>query len=274
MRPEHDSRVTYATLNVPLGQSSYQLSYFDRPGNAQTIVYIHGLGCSKSDFLGMTLEPRLDSFRLLSFDHPSCGDTPYDPGNQLCIDDLVEEAERFTDALGLNKFLLVGHSMGGLAALLFAGRNPSKITGFVNAEGNLAPEDCFFSRLVAGGDYASFESQVFPALKRELSGRQGLGFRRHSEVMAGANPRAYYDYCLQIVEYSDRGNLLDRFLTLPVSACFVYGSQNAHLSYLPSLRKSECKVIEIPAANHFPFHDNPHAFAEALSVFAGGQLLS
>ncbi len=28
---------------------SYTLSYFDRPGSGPTILYIHGLGCSKAD---------------------------------------------------------------------------------------------------------------------------------------------------------------------------------------------------------------------------------
>ena len=80
----------------------------------------------------------------------------------------------------------------------------------------------------------------------------------NAKVLAKANPRAYYDYAFQTVTYSDQGNLLQRFLSLPIPKCFLYGSQNRHLSYLARLRESDCAVIEIPNANHFLFYDAPN----------------
>jgi hypothetical protein len=41
---------------------SYTVSYFDRPGSGPTILYIHGLGCSKADFIDMTFPPNLNHF--------------------------------------------------------------------------------------------------------------------------------------------------------------------------------------------------------------------
>ena len=67
----------------------------------------------------------------------------------------MELIENFVAQLVLNRFLLVGGSMGGLA-LLYAERNPSKIAGFVNVEGNLAPEDCMFSRKAIRHSYSDF----------------------------------------------------------------------------------------------------------------------
>ena len=90
----------------------------------------------------------------------------------------------------------------------------------------------------------------------------------HLQVLEKANPRAYYDYYFQIVEYSDRGNLPDRFLNLPAPKCFLYGSQNRHLSYLQRLRESECAVVEIPNANHFLFYHQPNHCASALASLA------
>ena len=54
---------------------SYTLSYFDRPGSGLTILYVHGLGCSKADFIDMTFVPELKPFQLISADNPGCGDT-------------------------------------------------------------------------------------------------------------------------------------------------------------------------------------------------------
>jgi pimeloyl-ACP methyl ester carboxylesterase len=67
------------------------------------------------------------------------------------------------------------------------------------------------------------------------------------------------------VEYSEKGRLLDRFLGLAVTQDFVYGSKNRHLSYLPVLRDSSCRLTEIANAGHFVFYDAPEAFAECVA---------
>jgi pimeloyl-ACP methyl ester carboxylesterase len=246
---------------------SYTLRYFDRPGSGPTILYIHGLGCSKADFMEMTSAPELQAFRLISADNPGCGDSSYDANHPLNIDGVVELMESFVGQLELDSFLLVGGSLGGLVGLLYAERNPRKIAGFVNVEGNLAPEDCMFSRSVIPHSYPHFETVVFPQIKKAISAKAGRGFAQHLRVLEKANPRAYYDYAFQTVEYSDHGKLLERFLSLPVPRCFLYGSENRHLSYLQRLRESECTVIEISNAGHFLFYDEPQHYAAALASF-------
>jgi pimeloyl-ACP methyl ester carboxylesterase len=247
---------------------SYTLRYFDRPGSGPTILYLHGLGCSKADFMEMTSVPELQAFRLVSVDNPGCGDSSYDANHPLNIDGVVELAEQFVAHLELSRFLLVGGSMGGLVALLYAERNPVKIQGFVNVEGNLASEDCMFSRLVISHSYVHFEKVVFPQIKKALSAKPGRGVTQHLRALVKANPHAYYDYAFQTVEYSDHGNLLDRFLSLSFPKCFLYGSENRHLSYLPQLLGSECTVVEIANAGHFVFYDQPNHYAAALVSFA------
>jgi pimeloyl-ACP methyl ester carboxylesterase len=252
---------------------SYTLSYFDRPGSGPTILYIHGLGCSKADFMEMSSVPELQSFRLVCADNPGCGDSSYDENHPLNIDGVVELIENFVAHLGLDRFLLVGGSMGGLVALLYAERNPNKIIGFVNVEGNLAPEDCIFSRNVISHSYSDFEKVSFPQIKTALSAQTGRGFAQHLRVLERANPRAYYDYAFQTVEYSDNGNLLERFLNLPVPRCFLYGSENRHLSYLQRILESECSVLEIPNAGHFLFYDEPNYYSAVLASFARNSCL-
>jgi pimeloyl-ACP methyl ester carboxylesterase len=255
-------------MTVEASGLQYKVHYFDRPGPGPAILYIHGLGCSKADFMEMAAAPELHAFRLLAADHPGCGESPYDENQSLNIDGIVYLIENFVDNLGLDPFLLAGGSLGGLVGLLYAERNPSKITGFVNVEGNLAPEDCMFSRNVIPHSYAHFEKVIFPQIKKAMSLRKGRGFAHHLRGLALANPRAYYDCAFQTVEYSDHGNLLERFLGLPIPKCFLYGSQNHRLSYLPRIRESDCTVMEIPNANHFLFYDAPSHYAAALASFA------
>ena len=255
-------------MTVSTAGRPYTLHYFDRPGPGPAILYIHGLGCAKDDFLEMAATPELQSFRLIAADHPGCGGSPYDNDHPLNIDGIVNLIENFVDKLELVPFLLVGGSLGGLVALLYAERNSNRIIGFVNVEGNLAPEDCMFSRNVISHSYPHFEKAIFPQIKKAVSARRGRGFAQHLKVLAKANPRAYYDFAFQTVEYSDHGNLLQRFFSLPVPTCFLYGSENRHLSYLQRIRESGCTIIEIPNANHFLFYDAPNHYAAVLASFA------
>ncbi len=205
---------------------------------------------------------------MIAADNRGCGDSSYHDNHPLDIDGVVELIENFVAYLGLNRFLLVGGSTGGLVALLYAERNPNKVAGVVNVEGNLALEDCIFSRNVIPHSYSHFEKVIFPQIKKTLSAKPGRGFAQHWQVLGKANPRASYDYSFQTVGYSDHGNLLQRFLRLPVAKCFLYGSENRHLSYLQRLRESESTVVEIPNANHFLFDDQPNNYANALASFA------
>src|SRR5690349_2852337 len=98
----------------------FQINYFDKPGTEDTILYVHGLGCASDDFIEMTEQPALQGCRLLSYDQPGCGSSPYDVNHPLNIDCLVEVMEGFVSAMELDQFLLVGGSMGGLIGLLYA----------------------------------------------------------------------------------------------------------------------------------------------------------
>ena len=261
----------FSRLDASYRGQDYRLSYFDRAGDKGSVLYLHGLGCAKDDVLPMADHDVLAAFRLTAFDFPGCGETPYIDDVTLQIDDLVELTRQFVAALPLDDFVIVGHSMGGLVALLLCELCPTAVRGFVNIEGNLAPEDCMFSRKAIAVDFASFETTLFPEMKRGFASTPGAGFARYLATLErGASTRAYYDYAFQMVAYSDRGNLLDRFLALNIPTLFVYGSKNEHLSYLPTLRASSCAVARIENADHLPFHDNPDAFAEALGAFVDG----
>jgi pimeloyl-ACP methyl ester carboxylesterase len=260
----------FVQVTVPAMGRNHRIVYFDRPAgvDSKPIVYVHGLGCSANDFLGMCEETALDGFRLISADHPGCGQSEYSDAETINIEGLVELFEGFTNTLGLSRFMLVGGSLGGLVALLYAERQPERLSGFVNVEGNLAPEDCLYSQRVVECDYAQFCDVVFPKIKQELSESNGEGFQKHLSVLSVANPKAYYDYSFQTVDYSHNGKLLDRFMRLKIPTRFIYGSENSGLSYLPRLRDNGCDVVEIPNANHFLFYDNPRAFATACATFA------
>ena len=247
-----------------------RIAYFDRRGPGPTVMFVHGLGNAAANFEGMLTDESLRQCRLIAMDLPGSGNSPYPDARRLDIDAAVDIVEEFVEALDPPRFLLVGASLGGLVGLLYAERRPGRLTGFLNVEGNLAPEDCMFSRLVVPHSYGAFAREVLPQIKRDVAGRPGRGFAEHAKVLELADPRAYYDFSFQTVSYSDSNALLTRFLALPVPIHFVYGSRNRSLSYLPRLRQSRCRVTEIADADHFLFYDQPRAFATCVRDASAG----
>ncbi|MER6617728.1 hypothetical protein [Streptomyces xantholiticus] len=60
-----------------------------------------------------------------------------------------------------------------------------------------------------------------------------------------------------MVDPSDHGKLLDRFLGLPAPKMFMYGEQNNTLSYLPALAEGGVELAGIDHCAHFPMYSNP-----------------
>ena len=256
------------TLEIPYSGQPLHIEFFIRRGRKETILYLHGLGCSKHDFWGATNAGDLQNYTLVAFDFPGCGNSSY-PGNMaLAIDDLVDITNTFVSRLSLGDPVLTGHSMGGLVALLYIQRYGEHVKGFINVEGNLASEDCFISREITKYTLEEFKGAGFRNVKGTLSQLKNKGFQKFLETLERHSfPKAIYDYCPSLVDYSDNGNLIQRFTQLEIPTIFVYGSENKSLSYIPQLKNKGCQVVEIANSNHFPFYDNPQGFYGVVSNF-------
>ena len=60
-----------------------------------------------------------------------------------------------------------------------------------------------------------------------------------------------------MVELSDHGDLMTKFLGLPCPKMFMFGEQNATLSYLPQLQSAGVTLACISNSGHFPMYSNP-----------------
>ncbi|MGW7406049.1 hypothetical protein ACWGI9_20350 [Streptomyces sp. NPDC054833] len=60
-----------------------------------------------------------------------------------------------------------------------------------------------------------------------------------------------------MADLSDHGELLDRFLGLPVPEMFMYGEQNDALSSLPDLAEGRVELARIEHCGHFPMYSSP-----------------
>lgn len=259
----------FAIERLDIGVAGVQLGVVAarRPGELDPVVFLHGFGSTKEDYLDVERHPGFTGRPFLAYDAPGCGETSCEDLSKISIPFLVETAQAVLDRARLERFHLVGHSMGGLTALLLAHQEPDRVLGFVDIEGNLAPEDCFLSRQTVthpADDADGFLDGLIQRIRHSpfySSAFFAAGLRH--KVRAGAVRRIF----TSMVELSDHGELMKKFLALPCPKMFMYGEQNASLSYLPQLHANGVELAEIPHSGHFPMYSNPPAMWERIADF-------
>jgi pimeloyl-ACP methyl ester carboxylesterase len=257
----------YKRLDLRVMGVSLSVAAAHREGNLAPIVFLHGFGSTKEDFADLALQPAFAGRAFIAYDAPGSGATSCEDLSKISIPFLMETAEAVLQHLRIERFHLVGHSMGGLTALLLAHKHPDRALSFIDIEGNIAPEDCFLSRQVLthpSEDPESFFEDFIQRTHRSASYSSPLyaAALRH-KVRAGAVQGIFES----MVELSDHGDLMPKLLSLACPRMFMYGEQNASLSYLPTLAANGVQLAEIPRCGHFPMYSNPVAMWDRIANF-------
>ncbi|WP_241007215.1 MULTISPECIES: alpha/beta fold hydrolase [Pectobacterium] len=241
------------------------ISAITRHGEKAPIVFLHGFGSTKEDYADIVLHPDFDGHPFLAYDAPGCGETQCNDVTSVSIPFLVKTAISMLDAMGFLECHLVGHSMGGLTALLLADQNPERVLSFTNIEGNIAPEDCFLSRQIinypsdnAGEFFEHFiERTRFSPYFSSALYAANLPNKVHVDAVKGIFS--------SMVHLSDHGALMDKFLKLPCPKMFMFGEQNRSLSYLENIEKHGVLLAEVSHCGHFPMYSNPSYMWEKIA---------
>jgi pimeloyl-ACP methyl ester carboxylesterase len=247
----------------------FHIEYFYRQGQKETIVLLHGLGGAKENYYEACHSASLKDHTLIFFDNPGTGNSTYYEDLPLNVDDLTAISSIFIDQLNITDFILCGTSMGGLTTLLYLKSvEQNKVKAYINIEGNLLPEDCMFSSKVVTYDFETFADQIFQKTIVDMKANGNTGYHIiANNLQLNTNVRSYYNYSFQTVAYSATGDLLKQFISLKIPRIFIYGQENASLSYLPELIRNGISIKEIPNSDHFVFYDNPKELYEVMGTF-------
>jgi pimeloyl-ACP methyl ester carboxylesterase len=93
-----------------------RIHYLDK-GSGPAIVILHGLGGQMGNFTYALLERLTDEFRVILMDRPGSGYSRRAPGATGRMTEQASIVAEFIRKLGLERPLLVGHSLGGAIAL-------------------------------------------------------------------------------------------------------------------------------------------------------------
>jgi pimeloyl-ACP methyl ester carboxylesterase len=99
-------------------------------GEGVPLLLLHGFGNEAHiwDDFAPAVAPH---YRTAALDHRGHGDSAWDPEQRYDLDVLVDDVECVTAALGMERLVMIAHSLGGRVATLFAGRHPQRLAGLV-----------------------------------------------------------------------------------------------------------------------------------------------
>ncbi|MBI2144315.1 alpha/beta hydrolase [Candidatus Woesearchaeota archaeon] len=240
---------------------------YRKPGQ-ELILFIHGLGCNKEFFDDAFSFPQFGGFSLLSIDLVGFGRSSKPQDFSYSMEGQAEACRLLLGGLKPTRIHIVAHSMGAAVGLLLAEKIQGTLASFVNVEGNLTGEDCgFISRRIASVPFENFKTLLISQLKGEIAKLPGKGNQLWSSQIGKSDPLAFYQSARSLVEWSDSGQLLERFRSLAARKAYVYG-EDSRISALHKLGR--IPLIKIPKSGHFVMADNPNEFYARLAEFIEG----
>lgn len=242
-----------------------------RVAPSATLFYVHGLGESGLGFEGLLRS--LAEYRQLALDLPGYGKSPWSSEPLT----LAQHAELLASWLARRdepQVVVVGHSMGGVIGQLLCEGWPERVRAFVNVEGNLSFDDCTYSSRAERSSLADFLASGYERLCDDVyrGGLSDPALRTYYASVRMCDPRAFHLGSRELVALSRQETLAGRFAGLGLPRVYLHGrprgTGDRSLGLLRRAGAPPARAIE--GAGHWPFLDQPVAFARELRAFLEG----
>lgn len=109
---------------------------YDVSGSGSDVFFVHGWAGSRAHW--NSAKDFLRGYRMIAPDLYSFGES--DEPKRVTIEDHVELIRALMDLLGVERCIVVGHSMGGLIAAQLASYHPERVNGLVLVEAPVMKE--------------------------------------------------------------------------------------------------------------------------------------
>lgn len=246
-----------------------QVVHYEVFGRGRPVVFLHGWHGSWRYWFP-TMEVVAEYFRTYSFDFWGFGDSSREDTSES-IQNYSNQVIRFLDALGIERIILVGHSMGGMVALKTAIKHPQRIDCVVTVGAPVAGDSlCWLLKLADR-----------PLLTKTVAHFRWLRRYLFSHFLGETNDPAVHEVIDDSVKSSPRTlnravssmlrtNLQPDLANMSVPALIVHGGRDNivnpnQIELFESLPSAE--VMLMPTSRHFPFLDEAELFNEVLLRF-------
>jgi len=255
------------------------------------LLFLHGFSNSARvwDDIAPVLAPH---YRVIALDQRGHGDSDNDAEGRYDHETMARDVESVLESLGVERVVIVGHSLGGRVAMRFAGRNPEKLAGLVIVDSGPELDARGTTRITLDvkSSVSSFESvaayekvlhRQYPETHATILARLARHWLREREdgrfelkldpaFMRGRADTPAADAQKWMEE--ETAILWDALKKLPCPALVVRGAASDVLDADTADKMAE-EVIPnatlevVPACGHSVMLDNPEGFEKALTGF-------
>lgn len=257
-------------------------------GERPAIVMLHGLRSYAHTWEPVAL-PLSDRWQVIALDQRGRGRSDWEPRGDYHTEAYVRDLEALADHLSLRRFVLVGHSMGGANAFVYASRHPERVAALavedmgpgasassggadrIRRELNETPSwfanwsdaAAFWRRIRPDISAEALQSRVMHSLKQGDDGR--VTWRHDALGIAKARLSAETDTIIDLWPYVE---------ALQAPTLLIRGAKSDFLSAATAdemcRRNGRIRRIDVPGASHYVHDDNLAGFNAALYEFLTG----
>jgi pimeloyl-ACP methyl ester carboxylesterase len=252
------------------GNINYSIS-----GLGPAIVWLHGFTENRTiwqhhiAFIG-------EAYTHIAINLPGTGESDL-PGTPLTIEDMALSVKAVLDAEHIASCIMVGHSMGGYAALAFAAQYPAMLNGMClyhssafadNEEKKINRQKSI--NLIRNDGKDVFVKAMVPNLFAEafVQTHPGVIATMTAEALKvdAASLIAYYE---AMIKRPDRTLVLEQ---VPCPVQFIIGGQDNAVPYTQSMQQAHLPGISwihiLKDTGHMGMYENPEACAAFIRDFA------
>jgi abhydrolase domain-containing protein 6 len=247
------------------------------PTGAEVLLLLHGFGGDKDNWTRFS-RSLTASYRVIAPDLPGFGESAWHPDWDYSLFPQRDRVESFVQALNLEKYHVVGNSMGGNLAALVTHKNQENVISLAlfNNAGVTAPVPSEFQRALLQGEenwlivdslqdfddliaYASFKKPFLPWPVKGV-------FAQRASDHAESNRAIFETY------KGDRRSALEPLLEdIEQPVLIIWGDSDRilHISSIDVMRPllPQAKVIIMKDTGHIPMIERPLETAEHFLSF-------
>ena len=243
-------------------------------GRGRTIVLLHGFLCSHeiwSEFVKKLSE----KFRVIAIDLPGHGMTPA-IGYYHSMELLAQSVKAVLDKVGVRRYVVVGHSMGGYAALAFAELYPATISGLclLNSTACADTEEKKKDRdrviRLVKKEHKNYVSEAVSSLFAEENKIKLKPVVEKVKRIASQISKQAIINSLEGMKERKSRELILKFAEYPI--LFIIGKKDTVIKYESMYSQiGICKypsVLLLEHSAHMSFYESPEETVKELEVFA------
>lgn len=259
------------------------LRFLDWGGGSLPMLMLHGLR-GYAETWQTVAEHLPGRFRPLAFDQRGRGGSDWGPWQGYWTEQYVSDLESLTDQLDLERFVLLGHSMGGANAIVYAARHPDRVAALVIEDmGPGASSTSSGSSRIKGelgGTPETFatwsEAESYWRAQRPYASDEAVRSRLKFTLRERADGRIGWRYDLEGIRRArlDPSLQIDLWPHVADLRCPTLVIRGADSDFLARgtaeemvVRNANLRWVEIKGASHYVHDDNFPDFNHAIGQF-------